>query len=41
MRDGAIWIDTHGQASGPYPEVNELLGPYVFKTVDGDLIWQA
>ena len=41
MRDGAIWIDTAGQGSGAYPEVNELLGPYVFRTVDQELIWRA
>ena len=41
MRDGGIWVDTQGQGSGPYPEVNELLGPYVFKNVDADLAWAA
>ena len=35
--DGVIAIETNGPGAGPFPAVNEVFGPYVFRTVDYDL----
>lgn len=39
--DGTIVIETAGQGVGPYPEVNEALGPYTFRKVDRDMLYRA
>ncbi len=35
--DGTIEVVTTGQGAGPFPAINENLGPYVFQTVDNAL----
>lgn len=39
--DGTIVIETDGQGAGPYPEVNDALGPYKFRKVDRDMLLRA